>query len=176
MVKKLSTLLILSASLSLFVLVGCDEEDMGETHSETTTETQAEATKAPPTLDEEFNLFVEHFMKIQPIEAEALKKAEGLEGKTGSEQVKIINADVYPKYEEFLTKIEEYKPVNDKIKSVHGKFKESTEVRLDAYDLIIKAVDENNEEVLKDGQKTMLKAAQLMIEANDMFNKLKASL
>lgn len=114
--------------------------------------------------------------KVTNLEMEAMTAYEGVAGPNyqgDSIMYMTISQTVIPKYSEFYDKLQAIKPATPEIQKMHGEYVEAAKDQLEAFKLIISAIEKQDPEVIKVANGDFEKAQIALDEWRNEFEALK---
>jgi hypothetical protein len=105
-----------------------------------------------PVQKDLINYYNNELPKVSPMESEAMEAYSSVAGanyQNDSVMYYALKDTIIPKYSEFYDKLTAIKPATEDVQKMHGEYIEAAKDQLEAFKLIIEAIDKQDEEVVK---------------------------
>lgn len=105
-----------------------------------------------PVQKDLINYYNTELPKITQLEEDAMGAYAGIAGpnyQNDSVMYFVLKDTVIPKYSEFYNALQAITPATDEVKKMHGEYIEAAKDQLEAFKLIVEAIDKQDEEVIK---------------------------
>ncbi len=129
-----------------------------------------------PVQKDLINYYNTELPKITQLEEDAMAAYAGIAGpnyQNDSVMYTVLKETVIPKYSEFYTSLQAIKPATSEVQKMHGEYVEAAKDQLEAFKLIIEAIDKQDEEVIKVANGDFDKAKIAMDEWKAEFEEIR---